>query len=229
MTSRFRFLVLTLFTAATLSAGVPRAAAQAADPEQHPAAKVVRDYLGMIITRQWKKSVDIVDDNSMKVLHGDYVDRLAHAPTMDEEEGMVRRVGKSTIEEVKQMKPREFYTAFHEGLQERYKVEEDKLEIIRKTITMKVLSVAEETPSLAHVLVRAKYSTGERLVERLELVSLVKPRDKWLVALNEQAPKSKALDGSPADPASPGKPAVDPVKPVKPVPGKPATTKPKKP
>ncbi len=229
MTSRFRFLVLALFSAATLAGSTPHASAQAVDPNQHPAAVVVREYLGMIITRQWRKSVDIVDVKSMEVLHLDYVGRLRQAPTMDEEEGMVRRVGKSTVEEVVAMKPKEFYTAFHEGLQERYKVEEDKLEIIRKTITMKVLSVAEETPVLAHVLVRAKYSTGERIIERLELVSLVKPADKWLVALNEQSPKSTALDGSP-DVPKPVKPAVDPVKPaVKPTPAKPVPAKPKKP
>ena len=229
MTSRFRIFILALFSAATFAGTAPRASAQAADLEQHPAAKVVRAYLGMIITRQWKQSVDIVDEKSMQVLHEDYVARLKQSPTMDEEEGMVRRVGKSSVEEVQAMKPKEFYTAFHEGLQERYKVEEDKLELIRKTITMKVLSIAEETPTLAHVLVRAKYSTGERIIERLELVSLVKPADKWLVALNEQAPKTTALDGTPDGP-KPVKPAVDPVKPsVKPTPAKPAPTKPKKP
>lgn len=229
MTSRFRLLVLALSTAACM-AGVPRAGAQAtavADPAEHPAAKVVREYLSMIITRQWKKSADIVDEQSMVVLHKDYVARTEKARTMDEEESMVRRVGKSTIEEVAQMKPREFYTAFHEGLQVSYKVEDAKLDVIRKTITMKVLSVVEETERLAHVLVRAKYSTGEADIERLELVSLLKNGGKWQVALNEQAPKAKRLDGAeggakpadpakPSDPVAPVKPAVDPVKPAKP-------------
>ena len=202
------------------------APAAVANPAEHPAAKVVEEYLKMIITRQWKKSADIVDEKSMEVLHQDYVARTGQARTMDEEESMVRRVGKSTIEEVKAMKPREFYTAFHEGLQDRYKVEEAKLEIIRKSITMTVLSVAQETDRLAHVLVRAKYSTGENLIERLELVSLLKNGEKWQVALNEQAPKSTPVEGA-AKPAgtAPAKPAVDPVKPVKPAP-KP-TVKPK--
>ena len=232
MTSRFRPLAIVLFSVAAFTAAAPRAAAQAAaapdaaapaavaSPAEHPAAKVVEEYLRMIITRQWKKSADIVDEKSMEVLHTDYVARAGQARTMDEEESMVRRVGKSTIAEVKAMKPREFYTAFHEGLQDRYKVEEAKLEIIRKSITMAVLSVAQETDRLAHVLVRAKYSTGETLIERLELVSLVKNGEKWQVALNEQAPKSTPIEGAvkPAGPATPVKPAVDPVKPAKPAP-----------
>lgn len=233
MTSRFRLFVLALSTAAVSMTGAPRAAAQttpAADPAEHPAAKVVKEYLAMIITRQWKKSADIVDEKSMEVLHNDYVARTEKARTMDEEESMIRRVGKSTIKEVAAMKPREFYTAFHEGLQVSYKVEDAKLDVIRKTITMKVLSVVEETERLAHVLVRAKYSTGEADIERLELVSLLKNGGKWQVALNEQAPKAKRLDGAegpgkgadpakpagPADPVTPVKPSVDPVKPAKP-------------
>lgn len=228
MISRFCFLVLTLLTAAAFTAGLPRAAAQTADPAEHPAAKVVKDYLAMIITRQWKKSADIVDEQSMVVLHRDYVERTKKSRTMDEEESMVRRVGKSTVEEVAQMKPREFYAAFHDGLQVSYKVEEAKLDVIRKTITMKVLSVAQETDRLAHVLVRAKYSTGENNIERLELVSLLKNGEKWQVALNEQAPKATPAEGAaggdtpagpgnPVDPVTPVKPAVDPVRPVKPV------------
>jgi len=228
----FRFLVLAFLTA-VFTAGLPRAAAQttqATDPAEHPAAKVVEEYLAMIITRQWKKSADIVDEKSMEVLHQDYVARTEKARTMDEEESMVRRVGKSTIKEVAAMKPREFYAAFHEGLQVSYKVEDAKLDLIRKTITMKVLSVAQETERLAHVLVRAKYSTGEADIERLELVSLLKNGEKWQVALNEQAPKAKAIEGAaggdkPADAVSPVKPSVDPVKPVKPA--KPAPAKPK--
>lgn len=226
MISRFRFLLAALTGAALLTAGMPRAAAQAVDPETHPAGKVVKEYLAMIITRQWKKSADIVDSKSMEVLHKDYVERIDKAPTMDEEDNLIRRVGKFKAEEVAKMTPREFYTAFHEGLQERFKVEEAKLEMIRKSITIKLLSLAQEGDRTVHILVRAKYSTGEHNIERLELVSLLKNGEKWQVALNEQAPKATPVEGAPGNstPPDPVKPAADPVKPsAPPKPLKPAT------
>ncbi len=198
--------------AAVFSTTAPRVLAQqAADPEAHPAAKVVHDYLGMILARQWKGSSDIVDESSMKGLQDDYIARISRAPTMDDEESMVRRVGKGSLDEVRAMKPREFYTAYHEGLQERYKVDENILEIIRKSLTIKLLSVAEEGPKTVHILVRTKHSNGKVIIENLELVSLVKIGDKWKVALNEQSPKVTPVEG--AAPAPKG-PAVDPVKPA---------------
>jgi hypothetical protein len=228
MISPSRTCFAALAGAALLAGVTPRVAAQPADPEAHPAGKVVREYLGMIITRQWKKSADIVDPRSMEVLHRDYVQRIEDARTMDDEDALIRRVGKFSRKEVESMTPREFYTAFHEGLQEKFRVEEAKLEMIRKTITIKLLSVAEEGERTAHILVRAKYSTGEYNIERLELVSLLKNGDKWQVALNEQAPKATPVGPAPpggAKPAEPVKPAADPVKPATP----PKATTPPKP
>jgi hypothetical protein len=227
MISRFRFLLLAISGAAVLSAGMPQATAQAVDPETHPASKVVKEYLSMILARQWNKSADIVDEASLAGLHKDYVDRIKGARTMDDEEALIRRVGKSTMDEVAKMKPRDFYTAYHEGLQERYKVDEAVLNIIRKTLTIRLLSAGQENERTVHILVRTKHSNGKAVIENLELVSLLKNGEKWQVALNEQAPKVTPVEG--AGNAGAAK-TVDPVKPAtapKPAtPPKPATTKP---
>lgn len=224
MISKLSFAVLSLFFAAALTSGLPVATAQdAAAIEAHPATKVVREYLNMILARKWDKSADIVDAESLKGLHKDYVDRVKHASTMDEEESMVRRVGVSTVEQVEQMKPRDFYTAYHEGLQDRYKVSEEALDIIRKTLTIKLLSLAQEDEKTVHILVRTKHSTGKVIIENLELISLLKHGEKWQVALNEQAPKATPLEGAGGDAAKPPakppvRPALDPVKPSPPKP-----------
>lgn len=222
MISRCRFLVISLFGVALLNGSMPRAAAQAVDPETHPASKVVSEYLTMILARQWNKSADIVDTASLKGLQEDYLKRIGAAPTMDDEENMVRRVGKGSVEEVKGMTPREFYTAYHAGLQERYKVDEEVLKTIRDTLTIKQLSLAQEGDRTVHILVRTKHSNAKVMIENLELVSLVKNGDKWQVALNEQAPKVTPLAGAaggtkapdPGKLADPVKPATDPVKPA---------------
>lgn len=221
MISRVQFLLLTLTGSIALTASAPVAIAQqVADPESHPAAKVVHEYLAMILARQWKGSADIVDESSMKGLQDDYIARISKAPTMDDEENMVRRVGKGSLDEVKAMKPREFYTAYHEGLQDRYKVDEAVLAVIRSSLKITLLSVAQEGDKTVHVLVRTKHSNGKVNIENLELVSLIKSGEKWKVALNEQAPKVSPVDG--AAPASKAQ-AIDPV--VKPA-AKPAAPKP---
>ena len=230
---RLRHFLLSLAGAAVLFTGSPASAqADAAALEAHPAGKVVREYLGMILGRQWNKSADIVDAASLKGLQEDYVMRLKGARTIDDEEAMTQRVGKATIEEVAKMTPREFYTAYHSGLQERYKVTDEVLETIRKSLDIRLLSIAEEEPKLVHVLVRTKHSNGKARVENLELISLRKNGEKWQVALNEQAPRAIPLDGSATAPGPAAPAAVDPVKkpaPTKPAPAgtKPSTTKPK--
>ncbi len=228
MILRFRLLLLTLATTAVLSGGAFTAAAQTQEPDSHPACKVVREYLSMILTRQYNKSADIMDEKALASLQADYVDRVKHAPTMDDEEAMIKRLGKATVDEVAKMKPREFYTAYNVGLQREHEVPEDVLAIVRKTLSFKVLSVGQEDERTVHVLVRTKHSNGKVIFESLDLISLVKNGDKWQIAPNQQAPKVTPIDenGNPvkgavdpvrkpsADPVK--KPAGDPVKPAAP-------------
>jgi hypothetical protein len=227
MTSPLRIFISALLGAAALAAAAPRAIAQAPAPAaNHPAVKVVNDYLGMILTRQWKKSADIVDDASIKTLKDDYVGRIKQARTIDDEEAMVRRVGKATLEEVEKMSAREWYAAYNDGLRERYKVEEEKLAEIRKTISLKTMSIAEdEGGKVVHILVKASYSTGDTAIERLDLTTLRNNGGKWQVVLDGQSPKITALKpGGSAAPAP-----VDPVKPAAPKTAPKPPTKPKRP
>jgi hypothetical protein len=224
MISRFRFHVTALLGAALLSAAIPQATAQTPSVESHPACKVVYDYLTMILTRRYDQSADIMDENALASLQKDYVERIKNAPTMDDEEVMITRLGVTTVEQVSQMKPRAFYTAYNLGLQKQHKVPDDVLAIVRKTLTFKVLSVAQETDRTVHVLVRTKHENGKVHFESLDLISLVKNGEKWQIAPNLQAPKitpvAGAANGKTADPVKspdPVKtPAADPVKPVKP-------------
>lgn len=214
MTFRFRSLVAALSGAALLAISAMQVSAQPVDPETHPAGKVVKEYLGMILSRQWNKSADIVDETSLAGLQQDFMERVRGARTMDDEEALLRRVGKSTIAEVQKMGPREFYTAYHQGLQERYKVDENVLNVIRKTLSIKLLSAAQENDRLVHILVRTKHSNGKAEIENLELVSLVKNGDRWQVGLNAQAPKITPVKGAEGEAGTPAPRTADPVKPA---------------
>jgi hypothetical protein len=219
MISRFRFHLLALVSAAALSAGAPRALSQTGDLESHPASKVVRQYLGLLLARQYDKSAEMMDEKSLSVLQRDYVSRIKNAPTMDDEEQMVRRLHKENVEQIEKMKPRDFYTAYNMGVQEQHPVPPEALEKVKKSLVFKVLSVAQEDEKTVHVLVRTKHSNGKVNFESLDLISLLKNGDKWQVAPNQQVPKITPIEGGAGD-SEPA--AADPVK-------KPATADPVKP
>lgn len=186
-------------------------AAETAKMEANPAVKVVRNYLQLMLQREWSKSAALVDPASLKQMLADYLKRLDVAPTMDDEAEMTRRVGKKSMEEVKAMNPVDFYMAYHQGLQERYNVPPEIMEKVRASLELRVLSVAQEDETHAHVLVRTKHSNDKAVFESLELVSLVKIGDTWKVGLNEQSPRITPAgeDGTPAPtpPAEGPKPA----------------------
>lgn len=180
------------------------AAADTAKMEAHPAVKVVRDYLQLMLQREWTKAAALVDPASLKQMLADYMKRLDVAPTMDDEEEMTRRVGKPTVEAVGAMTPVDFYVAYHQGLQERYKVPPEVMEKVRASLLLRVLSVGQEDDTHTHVLVRTKHSNDKAVFESLELVSLVKIGDTWKVGLNEQSPRITPLGegGKPGESAA---------------------------
>lgn len=184
----------------------------------HPASKVVRDYLHLVLQREWNKSATLVEPNSLKQLHQDFIRRLKAAPTMDDEAEMTRRVGKNTSLEVEDMAPLAFYTAYHEGIQERWKVSPEVIKKVRDSLTVRLLSIGVEDEDHVHILVRTKHSNDKAIIENLELLSLVRMDGAWKVALNEQAPRITPLDGlTPPAPAA-AKAAAKSIDPVKPAP-----------
>lgn len=194
-------------------------AAESAKLEAHPATKVVKDYLQLMLQREWAKSAALVEPASLKQLVEDYVKRLKNAPTMDDEAEMTRRVGKGTIEEVEAMAPVEFYVAYHQGIQQRYQVPPEVIKKVRDSLSLRVLSLAQEDESHVHILVRTKHNNDKAIFESLELVSLVKVGDAWKVGLNEQAPRMTPVGAAAADKPAADKPAETP-KPAAPPKGK---------
>lgn len=214
--NRYAFL-----PAVAVIAAVAPAFAQEGTVENHPAAKVVKEYLNLVLQREWSKSAALVEPKSLDSLLVDYVRRVKGARTMDEEEQMVRRVGKESLDQIEKMAPLDFYVAYHEGLQERWNVSPEAIKKVRESLKIKVLSVGDEDATHAHILVRTKHSNDKANISNLELISLVKVGDTWKVGLNEQMPQITPLEGAAEAPAPAAeKPAAE--KPAEKPPAKPA-------
>ncbi len=159
--------------------------------ESHPAAQVVMSYLRYAMSQEWRKSVALLEPESVEDLKLRYIERIKRAPTIDEEIAMVRKLDKNNLKEVQAMKTIDFYIAYHKGVQDRFEVTEEILNQIKTTMRAKLLSIGEETiegTDYAHILVRTKHENRDKEVSSLDLVSLIKIDGKWKVTLRAQRP-----------------------------------------
>ncbi|MEM9480319.1 MAG: hypothetical protein AAGA58_11765 [Verrucomicrobiota bacterium] len=184
-----RFLIIPLTLVALFTAA--RANAQA-DPNQHEATKVVVSYLRYSMAQEFEKSAALLDEVSLQSLQARFIERVKMAPTIDDEMAMVRRLDKTSLREVEAMEPTEFYIAYHNGLQARYEVDQELLDQIVSTTSVKVMSVSEEVfddSELAHVLVRTRHDNRDKEVTALDLISLKKYDGVWRVHLHSMEPQ----------------------------------------
>lgn len=195
--SRFQFFFTAFAALAVISILLPAASAQQSSAQiaKHPAAKVVQDYLRLALARKWEASAKLIEPESLTNLRDSYVRRIKRpGTTIEEETQMVKKLGKSGVEEVEKMPPASFYSAYNTALQEKYDLTNEVLTLIANTLELRLLSIALEGDELAHILVRTSHRDNRNHVSNLELVSLRKIRGKWLVALNEQIPVIIPLD-----------------------------------
>ena len=199
----------------------------AANPkENHPAVKVVNEYLKCMLAQDWEASSKIVERKSLEDLRDDYVKRVKATATLEEEKMVIEKFKVQQIKDVGKLSGADFYIAYHNLLKERNPADDTLLKKVRDSMKLRILSVAPETDTLVHVLVRTKHNNDKVMIESLEIISLIKVCDKWMVGLNEQTPKKTPLAKASGDDAPPAK--AEPASPetVKPATVKP-TTKPK--
>ena len=223
-----RSLVLTaLVTCATISP-IHAQDQLPSEQENHPTIKVVREYLKCMLEQDWNASSQLVETRSLEDLRNDYVKRVKSSATLDEEKMVLSKFGVSSLEDIEKLSGVNFYITYHKLLKERAPTDPEILKKVKESMKMRILSLALENDKLAHVLVRTKHNNSKVNIESLEVISLVKVGDKWMVGLNEQAPKVTPLDkaaagGTAPAPAATPEPAA-PAKPeTKPAPTKPAT------
>ena len=193
----YAFFIVTCFALLCLGSAYSTAVAQqsSAQISKHPAAKVVQDYLRLALARKWTASAKLIEPESLQNLRDSYVRRIKRPGTsIEEETEMVKKLGQADVEDVAKMPPIAFYSAYNTALQQKYDLTNDVLALISNTLELRLLSIALEGDELAHILVRTSHRDNRNHVTNLELISLRKVRDKWMVALNEQIPVIFPLD-----------------------------------
>jgi hypothetical protein len=185
----------------------------------------VKEYLTCMLEQNWTGSAALVEPKSLADLRDDYVKRVKATASLDDEKMVLEKFKVANLEGIEKMSGSDFYVAYHHLLKERTPVDPAIMEKVRKSMQLRILSVAQEDEKLCHVLVRTKHHNDRVNIESLEVLSMVKLGEKWLVGLNEQTPKVTPLQAAPAstDPA-PVPEAPKPL-PVKPEPSKPVTSK----
>jgi hypothetical protein len=166
---------------------------------QHPATLVTFDYLRNAMGQDWRKASALMEPASLKILKARYIIRIKAAATLDDEIALVRRLDCSNLSEVEKLEPSDFYVRFHEGIQNRFNIDQEKLKKILDSLGVKVLSLAEETVSskeYCHILVRTRHSNGDKQISALDLVSLLKVDGKWKVTTTAEEPVIKNLKES---------------------------------
>ena len=211
--------MLLVLAAAALSMAATSPAARAQNSrelaERHPASQVVVQFLRYSVNREYNKSAGLITPASLEKLKRDYVAKVKSPRTgLDEATALCRAVGVEEEGGIDVMTPVEFYTAYNQGVQRRYKVTDEMNRRIADSLELNMLSVAEEGPDLVHFLVRTLHRTPANEVSHLEIISLVRVDNRWLVSLDEKEPKytplkpaSGAAAPAPATPQPPTAPA----------------------
>jgi hypothetical protein len=166
---------------------------------QHPATLVTFDYLRNAMGQDWRKAGALMEPASLETLKERYIVRIKASATLDDEIALVRRLDCSNLSEVQQLDTQEFYVRYHEGIQKRFNIDQEKLKKILDSLGVKVLSLAEETVNskeYCHILVRTRHSNGDKQISALDLVSLLKVDGKWKVTTTAQEPVVKGLKES---------------------------------
>ena len=163
---------------------------------QHPATLVTFDYLRNAMGQDWRKAGALMEPASLETLKERYIVRIKASATLDDEIALVRRLDCSNLSEVQKLDTQEFYVRYHEGIQKRFNIDQEKLKKILDSLGVKVLSLAEETVNskeYCHILVRTRHSNGDKQISALDLVSLLKVDGKWKVTTTAQEPVVKSL------------------------------------
>ncbi|MFP6874721.1 MAG: hypothetical protein VCA55_14560 [Verrucomicrobiales bacterium] len=163
---------------------------------QHPATIVTFEYLRNAMGQDWRKAAALLDPASLESLKTRYIVRIKASATIDDEITLVRRLDCNNLREVEKLNASEFYIRYHEGIQKRFSINQEKLKKILDSLAVKLLSLAEETvgsKEYCHILVRTRHSNGDKQISALDLVSLLKVDGKWKVTTNAQEPVVKNL------------------------------------
>lgn len=160
-----------------------------AQSDLHPAYKVAEKYLRAIQLHEWEEAVDLVETKSLENLKTFQHQYLLKAPTINEEQELLRLLGMSAISDLDDMEPREVFIRRNQAKVKRLLDPEKHVADVKESLVMKTLGTAPEGADQVHVVIRKEFIIGDRAFSELPLVSLVKEGTVWKVSLDAQEPK----------------------------------------
>lgn len=155
----------------------------------HPAYKVAEKYMKAIHVHSWDEAVKLVETKSLQNLKEFQKRYLNRAPTMAEEEELLRLLGMSKIGDLDKMSPSEVFIRRGMAKTKRLVDPDKHIAAMKKTLAMKTLGTVPEGKDMVHVVIRKEFAAEGKAFSELAFVSVVKEGTVWKVSLDAQEPK----------------------------------------
>lgn len=167
--------------------------ALAAPPTLHPGYKVAEKYLKATHGHDWEYAVKMIENRSLENFKRIQKTILLRAPTMSDEEILLRQLGLSKISDLDKYSAAEIFVLRAKANAKALRDPEAYVARVRETLKLVTIGTAIEGSDLVHVLVRVTYETPTRAFSELGLVSLAKEGTVWKITLDAQEPKVTPL------------------------------------
>lgn len=182
--ARMRFLIFLAALAAFIPSNVCLA-----QSKPHPAAEVASQYLRDIHLHEWEKAVKLVDKKSLANLKNFQERYLEAAPTIADEEELLRLLGLKTINDIRALTPEEVFIRRGQAKTKKLVDPEKHIEEMKASLKMNTLGAVPEGSDTVHVVIRKEFAGQGKKFSELAFVSLVNEEGKWKVSLDAQEPK----------------------------------------
>lgn len=187
MRSTLFALLITLVHVASVSS------VSAHDRPLHPAHKIAERYLTSTHLHQWTYAVRMIETKSLENMKKIQRRFLMNAPTIGEEEELLRHLNLSSISDLDALKPDEVFIRRAKANTKGIVDAAARIAQVKKSLALKTLSTARESDSLVHALIRVEYQIKDRAFSELALVSLTKEGTVWKISLDAQEPSIRKI------------------------------------
>ncbi len=184
-----RLLSRTLLAGLILSVSAVNALAA----DLHASYKVAEAYLSAIHLHEWDKAVKLVETKSLESLKVFQKNYLLRAPTIAEEQELLRLLGMAEISDIDKLRPADVFVRRGKAKTKKLVNPDQHIAQMKKTLKIKTLGTVPEGKSAVHAVVRKEFAAEEKGFSELAFVSLVKEGTVWKVSLDAQEPKVFSL------------------------------------
>ena len=149
---------------------------------------VAEKYLKAIHLHQWNEAADLVATESLEKLKWFQRTHLFKAPTIKDEQDLLRLLGIEEISDIDHLAPRDVFIRRGQAKTNRLAEPDKYIEEIGKNVVLKTLGVVPDRDASAHVIIRKEFIARNKAYSELAFISVVKEGKEWRVSLDAQEP-----------------------------------------